>query len=277
MGTVGLIPAAGRGSRLAPSPCSKEVLPLGTRTLADGSRRPKALIQYLLEAYHESGIGKAVVVTGGSKWDIPAFVTASGSYGVSVSYLGLSASPGTPFSLDHAYPWIREDVCALGFPDILLPVRAPFLPLLEAYGDTGADVVLGLFAADDPTAVDVVEIASDGRLVSLIAKPETAPGSCRTWSVAVWGPRFSGFMHDALAAAWHSVEARAALLAKSRHSEIFVGDVFNLAASEGLDIRGVELSDQPSLDVGSVDSFSRAVQLKGAGAWGAGSQDEVVQ
>ena len=259
MGVVGVIPAAGRGSRLAPLPCSKEVLPLGTRTLPDGSRRPKVLIQYLLEAYHASGIDRAVVVTGGSKWDIPAFVTASDSCGVSVAYVGLASSPGTPFSLDHAYPWVCNEVCALGFPDILLPLRAPFVPLLEALENTAADVVLGLFPTDTPSAVDVVGLFPDGRLLSLIPKPEAAPEPCLTWSVAVWGPRFSAFMHDTLEQAWGSVEARAKLLAGSRHAELYVGDVFNLAAQHGLEVRGIKLSDRPSLDVGTVESFERAL------------------
>lgn len=270
MGIVGLIPAAGRGSRLAPLPCSKEVLPLGTRKLPDGSRRPKVLIHYLLEAYQASGIEQAIVVAGASKWDIPAFITASGSYGVNVGYLGLASSPGTPFSLDHAYPWIRDDVCALGFPDILLPLRAPFVPLLEIYENSPADVVLGLFPTDVPTAVDVVELHPDGRLLSLIPKPVEAPESCLTWSVAVWGPRFSEFMHDALAPAWSSVEARADLLAGSRHDELFVGDVFNLAAERGLDVRGIKLSDRPSLDVGTVESFNRALALVSGLAEGQG-------
>lgn len=261
MHIVGLIPAAGRGSRLAPLPCSKEVLPLGTRTLPDGSRRPKVLIHYLLEAYQASGIDRAVVVTGASKWDVAAFVTASGERTMSVAYLGLDASPGTPFSLDHAYPWIHDGICALGFPDILLPLRAPFVPLLKNFESRSADVMLGLFPTDRPQAVDVVEIDSDGRLVSLTPKPEEVAGLCMTWSIAVWGPRFTEFMHSVLAPAWESAEARAELLAGSRHDELFVGDLFNLAADNGLDVRGVALSDQPSLDVGTVAAYHEAVAV----------------
>ena len=47
---VGLIPAAGRATRLAPLPCSKELVPIGFQTAADGAdRRPKPVSQYLLD------------------------------------------------------------------------------------------------------------------------------------------------------------------------------------------------------------------------------------
>lgn len=264
MDIVGLIPAAGRGSRLAPLPCSKEVLPLGTRAMPDGSIRPKALVHYLLEAYQASGIDRAVLVTGASKWDVPAFITSSGSCGVNVCCVGLGASPGTPFSLDHAYPWVRGSLCALGFPDILLPVESPFRVLVDALSEVGADVALGLFPAEDPTSVDVVEVDSAGWVTSLIPKPERADPPCLTWSVAVWRPGFTDFMHQLLEPAWTSERARALLMSNPAGREVFVGHVFNRARSAGLRVYGTVLSDQPSLDVGTVASFNRAAMLGGA-------------
>jgi hypothetical protein len=38
---IGLIPCAGRASRISPLPCSKEVLPVGLRRTSDGSLRSK--------------------------------------------------------------------------------------------------------------------------------------------------------------------------------------------------------------------------------------------
>lgn len=46
---------------------------------------------------------------------------------------------------------------------------------------------------------------------------------------------------------------------ESASSALF--DVLNLAAEAGLEIRGVLLSDQPSLDVGTTEAFNRAVAL----------------
>ena len=49
---VALIPAAGRGSRLAPFPCPKELFPVGYQDYPVGGtseKRPKVVSQYLVE------------------------------------------------------------------------------------------------------------------------------------------------------------------------------------------------------------------------------------
>ncbi len=43
---IGLIPAAGQATRLAPLPCSKELYPIG---LERGGARPKVVCEYLLD------------------------------------------------------------------------------------------------------------------------------------------------------------------------------------------------------------------------------------
>ena len=44
----GIIPAAGRGSRIQPLAFSKELLPVGSR-IADGTERPCAVSEFLVE------------------------------------------------------------------------------------------------------------------------------------------------------------------------------------------------------------------------------------
>ena len=52
---VGLIPAGGQATRLAPLPCSKELYPIGFRFAeADHSLRPKVVSHYLLEKMRKS-------------------------------------------------------------------------------------------------------------------------------------------------------------------------------------------------------------------------------
>ena len=43
---MGIIPAAGAGQRIQPLGCSKELLPVGSRSV-DGVQRPKAVAEYL--------------------------------------------------------------------------------------------------------------------------------------------------------------------------------------------------------------------------------------
>ncbi len=57
---IGLLPAGGTSSRIAPLPCSKELYPIGFR-LSDKERtsRPKVVCHYLLEKMQFAGITKA--------------------------------------------------------------------------------------------------------------------------------------------------------------------------------------------------------------------------
>jgi glucose-1-phosphate thymidylyltransferase len=71
---IGLIPAAGQATRIAPLPCSKELYPIGFRTVpgSDGLR-PKAVSHYLLEKMQIAGVRKAYFILRQGKWDIPAY------------------------------------------------------------------------------------------------------------------------------------------------------------------------------------------------------------
>ena len=47
---IGLLPASGKTSRIAPLPCGKELYPIGFRSVdRKGSVRPKVVSHYLLE------------------------------------------------------------------------------------------------------------------------------------------------------------------------------------------------------------------------------------
>jgi glucose-1-phosphate thymidylyltransferase len=60
---VGLIPAAGQATRIAPLPCSKELYPVGFEIQNHEQKeiRPKAVCQYLLEKMRLAGIKKAFI------------------------------------------------------------------------------------------------------------------------------------------------------------------------------------------------------------------------
>src|SRR5918994_1205637 len=57
----GIIPAAGRGSRIQPLAFSKELLPVGARVL-DDTQRPRAVAEYLLERLIRGGADLVYVV-----------------------------------------------------------------------------------------------------------------------------------------------------------------------------------------------------------------------
>jgi len=66
---IGLLPAGGKATRLAPLPCSKELYPVGFRALDEGeSVRPKVVCHYLLEKMRLAGVIKVYIVLGKAKW-----------------------------------------------------------------------------------------------------------------------------------------------------------------------------------------------------------------
>ena len=72
---VAVLPAAGRSIRLAPLPCSKEILPVGLSTMADWrAPRLRVVSHDLLDSLQKAGVRKGYFVIRQGKWDIPAYL-----------------------------------------------------------------------------------------------------------------------------------------------------------------------------------------------------------
>jgi len=122
---IGLIPAAGEAKRLGPLPCSKELFPIGFGRAGQGQgERPRVVSQHLLESMKIAGVSKAYIVLRNGKWDIPAYFGDGSGIGMHLSYLLMRLPFGVPYTLDQAYPFLRDARVAMGFPDILFSPRA---------------------------------------------------------------------------------------------------------------------------------------------------------
>lgn len=96
---IGVIPAAGRATRLGHLPCSKEVLPIGWELGPNGRPRAVVACEPLLRQMHRAGASRAFVVVGTGKWDVPAFLEDGERVGLDLAYLVIENSPST------APPW----------------------------------------------------------------------------------------------------------------------------------------------------------------------------
>ena len=139
---IGLIPAAGKASRLPSLPCSKELYPIGydSRNFS-----PKVVSQYLLESMRIADIKKAYIILRKGKWDIPAYFGDGKMLDMHLGYLIMDLPYGVPYTLDQAYPFVKEAKVALGFPDIIFEPEDVFVRLLEKQKESNANIVLGLF------------------------------------------------------------------------------------------------------------------------------------
>jgi len=248
---VGLIPAAGEAKRIAPLPCSKEIFPLGLRTRENHEEfAPTTACDYLLDKMHRAGIRKAYIVLRKGKWDIPAYLCQNPLGKVELAYLALSVSAGVPYTIDHAYPFLKNSVVAFGFPDIVFHEYSAFDRLLHCQQETGCHVVLGLFPADNPVKVDMVELAESGAVRDIIVKPHKT-SLTYTWGIAVWSSAFTQFMHDVVC----DKETR------NRDRELFVGDILREAIRDGLRVEGVRISDEPFVDIGTPADLRRMMKV----------------
>ena len=99
---IGLIPAAGKASRIAPLPCSKELFPLGFRSVdRNGNTRPKVVSHYLLEKMRMANITKVFIILREGKWDIPAYFGNGKMLDMNLAYLMMDLPYGVPFTLDQ--------------------------------------------------------------------------------------------------------------------------------------------------------------------------------
>lgn len=247
---VAVIPAAGSAARLSPLPCSKELYPVGLQTDKGGVRRPKVVAQYLLESLRQAGIEKAFISLRKGKADILEFFGDGSHLGMDLAYLVTQIPHGAPYTIDRAYEFVKHDLVALGFPDILFDAEDAFGALLQHQSQTNADVVLGLFPADRPDKCDMVEVDVAGAVTQIVIK-QAGCSLSETWGIAIWTPRFTEYMHNYLAA--HLAGAAVT-------KELFVGDVFRAALGDGLRVKGVRVSDSPYIDIGTPDDLARAIE-----------------
>jgi len=256
---IGLIPAAGWGTRLSPLPCSKELYPVGFHTLEDGSIRPKVVSHYLLENMRRAGIEKAYFLMRSGKWDTPAYFGDGSLVNMNLGYLIVGLPFGVPYSLDQAYPFVKDAIIALGFPDIIIYPEDSYKRLINRLNSSNADIILGVVPHDQPEKGGVVDFDADGR-VHLLIERIVETDLRYSWATAVWTPKFTEFLHQYVA----QMEAERLQnnpdnkLAKP--PEVPIGDVMQVAINQGMRVEAEVMDDGWYLDVGTPDNLMRAIQ-----------------
>ena len=256
---IGLIPAGGLATRIAPLPCSKELFPIGFQSIdEDSGLRPKVVSHYLLEKMRLAGITKAYIVLRPGKWDIPAYLGDGSMLDMHLAYLTVHTPFGAPYTLDQAYPFVQDSLVALGFPDIIFQPNDAFAQLLAWQTETHADIVLGLFPATQPQKCDMVDLADDGQVHRIVIKPlETH--LYYTWMIAVWTPVFTHFMHKYLTTQIGTRREDVLSNGSQEAQELFVGHVIQAAIDAKIRVESVSFPDGYCLDIGTPDELIRAV------------------
>lgn len=259
---IGLVPASGTASRLAPLPFSKELYPVGLRIEEEsGAQRPKAVCHYVLERMRLAAITKTYIVIRKGKWDLPGYLKDGKLIDMHLAYLIMDLPYGVPYTLDQAYPFLQNAVVAFGFPDIIFQPEDAFVRLFHRQAETDADLVLGLFEAVDPRKVDMVDQDSDGRIRGIQVKPALTQLRY-TWLMAVWTPIFTRFMHEYVIIDQKRMSNSKADVKYEDDAELFIGDVIQSAVEQDMRIDSVVFKKGKYLDIGTPEAIAKAIKVK---------------
>lgn len=233
----GIIPAAGRGSRIQPLGFSKELLPVGSRW--DGrTERPCAVSEYLVERMIRGGADSICFVISPGKSDIVEYF--GGAYGPTPIVYAVQPQPvGLCDAIFRALPVVPEtEPVIVGLPDTIwfpetaladLPDRLSFL----------------LFPVERPELFDAVILDDQGRVLEIQVKAEDARSN---W---IWGAfKMPGSVLRELRDLW---------LARDRRDE-YVGTLVNAYIAAGGQAIGVK-AGRSYVDVGNLHGYRAAMNL----------------
>jgi glucose-1-phosphate thymidylyltransferase len=244
---VGLLPAAGVGSRLPDRQLSKELLQYGD---THGTGRP--VISHLLSCMRQAGITDVTVVLRQGKEDIREHLAGSEWHDINIAYEMTAGTSGVPETVALGLSRIRSSPVAFGFPDILFEPCDAFTGMMRRLENSDADVVLGLFPTDNPKKMDMVGVDATGRVTGIEIKPEHTSLDL-TWILAVWNATFSKFLGNIM----HTNPARISALAASA-GDGHLGHAFQLAIADGLKIDAESFPHGKSLDIGTPEDLHLA-------------------
>jgi len=259
---IGLLPAGGRATRVAPLPCSKELYPVGFHSVGkEGSLRPKVVSHYLLEKMRLANVKKAYIILREGKWDIPTYFGDGKILDMHLAYLMMGLPFGVPYTLDQAYPFIKDALVVLGFPDAIFQPDDAFVKLLEKQEESHADIVLGLFPALYPHKNEMVEIDDKGQIRSIQIKSDRTE-LLYAWEIAIWTPLFTGFMHDYLSARQRIADKNKIGINQDQQNELHVGDVIQAAIQIDMQVDSVLFKEGSCLDIGTPEDMMKAVKTQ---------------
>ncbi|MDP2322739.1 MAG: dTDP-glucose pyrophosphorylase [Gammaproteobacteria bacterium] len=258
---VGLVPAAGKGSRLGALPCSKELFPVGLHTGGKAAGPSlKVAAEFLLDQFRCAGIPRTYIVLRQGKWDIPAYFGDGSRVGMDLAYIVIADSSGPPASIDRAFGFVADQAVAFGFPDILCTPNDAYSQLLERQGRTGADAVLGLYPAHDTRLMDMVRTDPEGRVTELALKPATTDLRY-AWLCAVWTPEFTRFLHDFVSSSAALEVQRLGARQIDPTGDLPAGAVVQAAVQQGLHVNTVQFPEGHYIDIGTPADLEKALRI----------------
>ena len=233
----GVVPAAGAGSRIQPLAFSKELLPVGSRVI-DGTERPRAVSEYLVERMIRGGADRLLFVISPGKSDIVEYYGGAVG-GARICYAVQPRPSGLCDALFRALPFIEpaEEV-VVGLPDtVWFPV--------DGFRILPGGLSFLLFPVTRPELFDAVVSGPGGEVREIqvkVAHPATR------W---IWGAfKLTGEILADLHALW----------VERDEEDLYIGTLVNAWLARGGAARAIP-AGEAYVDVGTLHGYHEALQL----------------
>jgi dTDP-glucose pyrophosphorylase len=241
----GIIPAAGRGTRIQPLAFSKELLPVGYQGGSSSNpERPRAISEYLVDRMLLAGVNKICFVISPRKLDIVRYYSAS-ERPISLYYTIQPEPAGLCDAIFRALPLIAlDELAVVGLPDtIWYPAEA-----LRSLGNHPFSFLL--FPVEHPQLFDSVVTYDDERLLGIYTKYQDPPSH---W---IWGAfQASGWALRELWSLWRQRGCQ----------DQYIGPLVNEFLKRGGQGRGVRAGNA-YYDVGTLRGYREAMQIAATAA-----------
>jgi len=237
---LGIVPAAGCGTRIQPLGCSKELLPVGSRpepTRGSTGESPRAVSEYLLERMLMAGADRLCMVISGEKTDILRYYADSPFSGQ--LFFALQPQPlGLCDAVFRALPHVHPgEPVLIGLPDTIWFPEDAFCHVPPGR------VHLITFPVDEPQHFDAVIEDGQGRVREIQVKQSGDPRR------RVWG---------AVTAPAREFEDLYRLWRRRHKQDEYLGHLLNAWLAEGKEISADRYGTE-YLDVGTLAGYRRAL------------------
>ncbi len=161
----GVIPAAGRGTRMRPftKAYPKELLPVGE----------KAVIEYCINDLKNAGITEICVVVGWKQHAILDYLGSGERLGVDITYKVQDQRDGLATAIKCAESFVGDDNFAVVLGDNYVDDKSALNDLKEFHLENGYEATIGTFRPEDVTSYGVIDPGEDNLVEGMIEKPST--------------------------------------------------------------------------------------------------------
>lgn len=251
MRLIGIIPAAGLGSRLQPLPFSKELYPVGFHKINE-SVRVSTISQYLIDALKKTGVHQLFFIVSPQKTDIPRYYKDGSQFDIQFSYLYQSEPRGMVDALAQATPWLwgdEETFVFFGMPDTYFRPANLFIKMKEVMmKQLDVQVVIAVFPVTSWWKLGMVHFEQEedglGEVIDIHDKPKVKPETKYAWGAAVWRLPFQKYL------------TRCQYEYKGE-GELVLSDVFMRAKRDGMKVKCIVGEEYE--DLGTVDDLKRFI------------------